>query len=131
MDSKKAALATMKMALRIIIIALVILLLVYLGRAVFDFGLSVFSNRTMDPPPGRQVTVVVKQGDSSGDVGEMLESKGLVEGKWTFVVREKLSKYSGKIQPGTYTLNTSMPLSDMLAILAGDSAEEEEEDKQE
>ena len=43
MDSKKAALATMKMALRIIIIALVILLLVYLGRAAFDFGLSVFS----------------------------------------------------------------------------------------
>ena len=61
----------------------------------------------------------------------MLESKGLVEGKWTFVVREKLSKYSGKIQPGTYTLNTSMPLSDMLAILAGDNSEEGEEDQEE
>ena len=47
------------------------------------------------------------------------------------MVREKLSKYSGKIQPGTYTLNTSMPLSDMLAILAGDNSEEGEEDQEE
>ena len=35
-----------------------------------------------------------------------------------FVVQEKLSNYSGKLQPGTYILNTSMTPDEIMEILA-------------
>lgn len=57
---------------------------------------------------GRDITVVVEEGDSVYQIGKTLESRGLIRDAKVFVVQEKLSNYSGKLQPGTYILNTSM-----------------------
>lgn len=127
MNTKKTAFAIMKVSLRIIIIALLILLFTYLGKTAFVFGQSIFSNEAMDPKPGRQVTVVLSDQDSTMDIGKKLEEKGLVNDSLAFFVREKLSKYSGKLKPGTYTLNTSMNSEELITVLAGDAEKSDEE----
>ena len=58
------------------------------------------------------------EGDSVYQVGRTLESRGLIRDAKVFVVQEKLSNYSGKIQAGTYILNTSMTTDEMLEILS-------------
>ena len=47
-------------------------------------------------------------------MGKVLESKGLIERSDIFWVQEKLSDHSGKIQPGTYLLNTCQTTEEML-----------------
>ena len=53
------------------------------------------------------------------DLGKMLEEKGLIRDPKLFFVQKKCSVYDNDIQPGFYTLNTSMTADDMFAIIAG------------
>ena len=58
----------------------------------------------------------------------ILEEKGLIRDAKLFYFQEVLSAYRGKMQPGFYTLNTSMTANDLMATMAA-SAEKEEEDQ--
>ena len=59
----------------------------------------------------------------SDDIGKILKKKGLIKDAKIFVVQEKLSSYKGKLQAGTYILNTSMTPDEMMAILARENTE--------
>ena len=48
----------------------------------------------------------------------ILEKKGLIEDAKIFVVQELLSNYRGKLQAGTYILDTGMTPDEMMEILA-------------
>lgn len=80
----------------------------------------------MTAEPGRDIQVMITQGDSVMDVGTMLEEKGLVRDAQLFFIQKLLSQYSGDIQPGMYTLNTSMTAEEMFALLLKDEAQEDE-----
>ena len=95
------------------------------GNALFSMmGLgnnnnNIFYQQPMDSEEeGRDVTVAVEEGDSVYQIGRTLESRGLIQDAKVFVVQEKLSNYSGKLQPGTYILNTSMTPDEIMEILA-------------
>lgn len=91
----------------------------YIGKAAYDFGYDIFYQQPMDSQEeGRDITVTVEEGDSVYQVGRTLESRGLIRDAKVFIVQEKLSNYSGKIQAGTYILNTGMTTDEMLEILA-------------
>lgn len=91
----------------------------YIGKTAYDFGYNIFYQQPMDSEEeGRDVTVAVEEGDSVYQIGRTLESRGLIQDAKVFVVQEKLSNYSGKLQPGTYILNTSMTPDEIMEILA-------------
>ena len=92
---------------------------IYIGKSAYDFGYDIFYQQPMDSEEeGRDVTVAVEEGDSVYQIGRTLESRGLIQDAKVFVVQEKLSNYSGKLQPGTYILNTSMTPDEIMEILA-------------
>ena len=92
---------------------------IYIGKSAYDFGYNIFYQQPMDSEEeGRDVTVAVEEGDSVYQIGRTLESRGLIQDAKVFVVQEKLSNYSGKLQPGTYILNTSMTPDEIMEILA-------------
>ncbi|MCR5590552.1 MAG: endolytic transglycosylase MltG [Lachnospiraceae bacterium] len=101
------------------ILAIAILVIFKAGEKAYDFGFRVFTEEAMSPAPGRDVAVTIVQGDSTMDVGKMLEEKGLIRDPKLFYVQKKCSVYDNDIQPGFYTLNTSMTADDMFAIIAG------------
>lgn len=102
----------------------VIIAVVYIGKSAFDFGYAIFNQVPMaNEEDGRDITVVVENGDSVYQMGKTLKNKGLIEDAKIFVIQEKLSNYKGKLQAGTYILNTSMNVEEMMAVLARENTE--------
>lgn len=66
---------------------------------------------------GADVVVEVPQGASVKEVAEILKEKGLIKYKSAFTKRVQDSEYRGKIQSGTYTLNTGMNTLEMIAAM--------------
>ena len=97
--------------------------LVKLGNYCYDFGYRVFTESPVDAEPGRDVVLQIGADMSEMEIGELLEEKGLIRDKLLFYVQLKLSAYSGKLNPGVYTLNTSMDARDMISVMAAKQEE--------
>ncbi|MDE6314810.1 MAG: endolytic transglycosylase MltG [Lachnospiraceae bacterium] len=127
MRMKTAATSIIGVVMRILI-ALLVIVFIYRGAMYcYDFGYRIFTDKPMSIEPGRDVTVIINEGYSSKQIGEILEENGLINDALLFVLQEKLSEYSGEIKSGVYTLNTSMNTEKMIAIMSGNYQEEEEE----
>lgn len=111
-----------------ILIAFLLIMFIYRGAMYcYDFGYRIFTDMPMSIEPGTDVTVIINEGYSTRQIGEILQENGLINDATLFVLQEKLSEYSGKIAPGVYTLNTSMTTEKMIAIMSGNYQEENEE----
>lgn len=107
-----------------IAIAVIVVFYVYKAAAVaYDYGYRIFAEEPVSQEPGYDVTVAITSDKDTKDIGELLESRGLIRDSKLFVLQELMSEYHGKIREGAYTLNTSMTVEEMLEIMA---AEEEE-----
>lgn len=131
MNIKSMALIFMSFIVRASVLAIAILVIFKTGQAAYDFGFRIFTEEAVSPEPGRDVAVTIVQGDSTTDVGKMLEEKGLIRDYKLFIVQKKCSVYDADIKPGFYTLNTSMTAEDMFAIIAGKKEGEGEEGEDE
>ena len=57
----------------------VIVGVIYIGKSAYDFGYEIFNQEAMDNEEnGRDVTVVIKEGDSVYQIGKTLKKKGLI-----------------------------------------------------
>ena len=108
----------------IVLYICVIVLLFWVGKASYQFGLDVFNQQAMSPGEGQQVTVVIKEGASAYKVGKTLEQKGLIKDAAAFVVQERMSAYHGQIKAGTYLLSTAYTPTRIIAVLSGEESEE-------
>ena len=109
--------------LRILIYILVVCSVILLCKTAYSFGYSIYKQEPMSEAPGQAVTVVVPEGSSTMEIGSILEKKGLVESHWMFLIQEWLSEYHGKMQAGTYLLNTAMIPNEIMAVLSGEKVE--------
>lgn len=103
---------------RLAVYALIVFAVLFASKTAYDFGYAIFNEVPMETGDGTDVTVVIKEGASVYQIGKILEKKGLAEDAKVFLVQELLSNYKGKLQAGTYILNTSMTADEMMAILA-------------
>ena len=59
---------------------MVIGLVIFIGKSAYDFGYEIFNQEAMaDKENGRDITVVLKKGDSVYQIGKILKKKGLFE----------------------------------------------------
>ena len=110
----------------ILVTLLVIVGFIEIGRYCYDFGYRVFTETAMEETPGTDIVVQVTSDMSEYEIAKALEKDGLIRDAKLFYAQLKLSAYSGKLLPGTYTLNTSMTGKDMLVVMATDTSENEE-----
>jgi len=102
------------------------ILLVYKGAVTaYDYGYRLFTEPPVSEGTGREVTVSITSGKGAKEVGELLESKGLIRDARLFYFQELFSDYHDKIQPGIYTLDSSMTAEEMLDVICAGSDEEE------
>ncbi len=125
MKAKQLTISFLGTVIRAALLIMAVLVIYKAGVKAYDFGFRIFTEEPMSAEPGRDIEVTITQGDSVMDVGTMLEEKGLVRDAQLFFIQKLLSQYTGDIQPGTYTLNTSMAAEDMFALLLKDEAEED------
>ena len=83
-----------------------------------------FRSPPMSAGSGRNVTVMVEEGDTAKEIGEKLEKNGLIRDAMLFRIQELLSTYKDKLKPGTYELNTSMTTDTIMEIMSMEVEEE-------
>lgn len=114
----------------IIKVAAFIFIAMFVARtatAAYEYGFRVFAEAPIEPGEGRVISVSIGGGDSAREVGEMLQERGLIRDANLFRIQELLSEHHDKIQPGIYDLSTAMTAQDMLAVIAAEPEEEDEE----
>lgn len=106
--------------LKILIYVCLFLLLIFAGKTAYDFGYDIFDQQPVaSARDGTEITVEVTEGMDEGEIGEMLIENGLIdEDLYVFRAQVIFSGYHGKLLPGTYILNTSQTVDEMLEILS-------------
>ncbi len=123
MNTRKAALTVLSIALKIVIMAVIVLGIFKLGSTAFSYGHSVFQEEALDPMPGRTITVTVEDGSSAKTIAKLMEHKGLVENWKLFYIQAICSKYSKTMKAGTYTLSTAMKPRQLMAVMSGEEVD--------
>lgn len=118
-----------EMIIKIAAFVFIAMFVVRTATAAYDYGFRVFAEEPVEIGEGRIISVSIS-GTDAGEVGEMLQEKGLIRDANLFRIQELLSEHHGKIRPGVYDLNTSMTAQDMLAVIAVEPEEEEGETEQ-
>lgn len=128
MNAKKMALAIVGTIAKVVVAA-VIIALIYKGAVgAYNYGYCIFADVPVAEEPGRDVNVTIPEGKGAKAIGEILESKGLIDDAQIFFFQNLLSSHKDKLKAGDYILNTSMSAEEMMAIM---SAEDEIVDEEE
>ena len=128
MNSREIVGSVFGIAVKIIVAVVVVMFVYKYAFVAYDYGYRIFGEKPITSGEGRDITVVISDGDGAKEIGEVLESKGLIRDAKLFVIQEKLSNYSGKIPSGEYVLNTSMTAEEMIEVMATGVSTVEEED---
>ncbi|MBO6112591.1 MAG: endolytic transglycosylase MltG [Lachnospiraceae bacterium] len=128
MSVKKIILGFLNAAVRIGILVALCIIIKNICLTSYDYGYRVFSEEPVTTGEGFDKDVIIPIGSSASDIGKILKNNGLVRDDKLFFVQEMVSSYRGKLQPGSYTLNTSMTAEEMMKIMAGEEEEDGEED---
>ena len=119
--------AMVQLIVKVVMFAFIIMYILRMATAAYDYGYRVFAEPPISMGEGRMISIYIEEKDSARDVGKMLQDKGLIRDANLFWVQELLSEHHGKIQTGIYDLNTSMTVQEMLAVIAQEPEEENEE----
>ena len=108
-----------KGVIRILLYVLVAIFFISIARMSYVFGYSIFNEQAIASAPGQDVLVEIPEGASTREIADILVKNDLIESGRIFIAQERLSSYHGKLQSGTYLLNTSEKPTEMMRILAG------------
>ena len=131
-EINKITMAIIRISVKLMLLALLILLLYEAVIRGYAFGHAVFYAEAVEAAPGHDITVVVKDGEDVSQAADELEKKGLIKNIYAFLFQSRFYDYD-KIYPGTYTFNTSMTSKEILQKLSekpDQSTEKSESDQQ-
>ena len=118
-EINKITMAIIRISVKLMLLALLILLLYEAVIRGYAFGHAVFYAEAVEAAPGHDITVVVKDGEDVSQAADELEKKGLIKNIYAFLFQSRFYDYD-KIYPGTYTFNTSMTSKEIVKILASE-----------
>lgn len=112
--------------LNVLFYMVVIIIIMRFSAAAYELSYQIFGNVTVSKAPGVDKEIVIEPGDSTVRIATMLEEKGLIVNKYSFLIRAKISVSDRHpIIPGTYELNTSMSYETILEVITRTEAEED------
>ncbi len=119
MKLNKATMTIISVAIRFIIVALILFLVLRGGMFAYDFGYSIFMDEAASgAAEGRTVEVTILEGSNARDIGKQLEGLGIIEDANIFYIQSLLAGNSKELKGGEYTLGTSMKPSEIMEILS-------------
>ena len=110
---------------RIIVIALLVLVSYTTVNYGFRYGYALFCSDSVEQAPGTDVEIEIKDGETADELGEELYEKSIIHNADAFKLQAKLFKTG--IYPGTYKINTSMSVREILKSI--DTTEQEYNDR--
>lgn len=128
MNGKQWAGAIVSTIFKVAVAAVVIYYVYKASTIAYDYGYRIFAEGPVSEEPGFDVSITITSDKDVKDIGELMESRGLIRDANLFFFQELLSEYHGKINLGVYTLNTSMTVEEMLEIMAAEEETQSEEE---
>ncbi|SER71712.1 endolytic transglycosylase MltG [Lachnobacterium bovis] len=114
MNINKVLFNFIKIAFSIMIILLLVYVLSHFAGKAYGFGYSLFNDESVTKGEGKEVKIVIKSGMSNKEIGELLKKKGLIKDSNLFWIQSEMVSLSSKVRPGTYVLNTSMSVDEII-----------------
>ncbi len=114
---------TLQVFLNVVFYVLVIFVVVRASKYVYTAAYQIFGSVSVTQGEGHKEKITVADGESTMTVAKKLEKKGLIADKYTFYIRSKLTKQY--MQPGTYTVSSSMDYDKIFSVLSGKESEDE------
>lgn len=127
MKAKQILFAVLNVIFRISLSCIIIVIIYEMAMYAYHFGYMIFADSAVEVSPGRDISVTVEMGDDARDIANILESRGLISDANIFWVQAYLLDYKDKMQPGDYTLNTSMKADEMMQVLSPVSEDDTDE----
>ena len=124
MNSKEVVVSIFSTVFKVVLAVIIVMLVYKWSMTAYEYGQRVFNEPPMTVGDGRTMTVIVEEGDGAKEIGDTLESLGLIRDADLFRIQEMLSAYKDKMKPGEYELNTSMTTEEMMAIMSNEVEEE-------
>jgi len=122
---KKFTTGTLSVLLNILVYAVIIFLIYKVVLFAFDFSYEVFGNTTISQHNDTPVAIDIKDGYSSADIAAVLKENGIIKYKMAFTVRMALEGAEDEVVPGTYEVNETMSMNDIIAMITGSASESE------
>lgn len=115
-EINQAAGTVIRTSLRIILGALIIMVIVTLSRAAYQFSYNIFNGTAASPYDKTEVVYMVEEGDSIQTIAEELKLMGLIKDTNTMVMQKVIFSYT--IYPGEAKLSASMTSREILERLS-------------
>ena len=126
MNSKEVVVSIFSTVFKVVLAIIIVMMVYKWSMTAYEYGQRIFNEPPMTAGEGRNVIVVVEEGDTAKKIGSMLEKNGLIRDASLFRIQEMLSAYKDEMKPGTYELNTSMTAEEMMQIMSMEMETEEE-----
>lgn len=127
MNAKQLVGTVIETIIKIVVVVAVVMLTYKYATSAFDFGYRVFAEEPVSSEEtAKIISIAITEDAKPMDIGKVLEEKGLIEDAKLFYAQEMLSGYHGKIKPGIYELSSSMTSEEMMAVMAADLVEGED-----
>lgn len=127
LEASKISMKIIRISLKVIVVAVLVMILYKGTTTAYSYGYAIFNDIPMEDKPGTDITITIDKDTSAREIGNILESEGLVDNGFVFFIQTKLVEKGKEIKPGRYELNTSMTAEDMIKAMAtGEKAEEKE-----
>lgn len=102
-------------AWRVILFMLVIYFLQIGALMAYRYGHGLLYQHAMEEPPGTEASIEILKGESRRAIAEKLEKAGLIDNQDAFLFQSRL--YKAEFVPGSYTLNRSMSIKELIDYL--------------
>lgn len=123
-DNENAYGVVLGICIRTLVNIVFVLLLVEGFTYSYHFSYKVFADLPMVAASSEVKEIAIGEGSSAKDVSVLLETNGVIEDKYIFLVRAYLGKYNNKIIAGTYSLSPSMTPDEICRMICGMQSEE-------
>lgn len=110
--------ATVHVLLNVAIYAVLIYAMIHFSNAAYEFSYQVFGESKVSEEDGADVLVTIRKGETTKQIAELLERKGIVPNEMSFFIRAKLMvNHTDPILPGVYRLNPSMNYGEIIETI--------------
>ena len=120
----RAAVTVISVSLRFLLLIFVVWMLFEGAVRSYRFGYRVFAPGETEAKTVTAETITVEKGASALRIGKQLEERGIIWNRYAFLFTARF--YSYKIKAGTYKLDSSMSIREILGIMSGQSGGEAE-----
>jgi len=125
MMMKKAATGTLSVLLTIIVYAVIIFLIYRAVLFAFNFSYEVFGDTAMSQHDDTSVAIEIKDGYTSNEIAALLRDNDMIKYETAFTIRMALEGAEDSIVPGTYEVNQTMTMEDIIMLITGSASESE------